>query len=99
MLRGSYQGNGSAEIENRDPATRVTLKSEKQGDNMAEKQKYYVEVFVQDFHGKRTSLGKHETHVENWTLYVAMTPMLALSEIVRSIHLEFSGKVPEPDLP
>lgn len=74
---------------------------------MAEKPKYYVEVFVQDFHGRRTSLGKHETHVENWTLCIDVSPgqvsdlqsghlvepSLTLANIVNCIHLEFSGKV------
>jgi len=76
---------------------------------MAKRPKYYVEIFVQDFHGKRTSLGKHETHVEDWTLCVdvsmnlksdmhsghLMEPRLSLANIVSFIHLEFSGKVPE----
>jgi len=53
-----YQGKSPTENKKQGPARGVTLKSEKQVDDMAEQPKYYVEIFVQDFHGKRTSLGK-----------------------------------------
>lgn len=102
MQRERYQGKSDRKRKKQGPVTGVTLK---QGDNMAEKPKYYVEVFVQDFHGKRISLGTHETHVENWTLCVEVTPRpdslanhlvepnLTLANIVSCIHLEFKGKV------
>ena len=62
---------------------------------MSEPQKYYVEFFVRDFHGVRTSCGKFETHVENYTLCVDVPQELALSNLVSQFEIEFSGKVPE----
>ena len=60
---------------------------------MPEQQRYCVEIFVQDFQGKRTSLGTFEMHVENWTLCVNIPPTMELSNLVRALHLEFKEKV------
>jgi len=62
---------------------------------MSEPQKYQVEFFFRDFQGTRTSCGKFETHVENYTLCVEVPKKLALSNMVSQFELEFSGKVPE----
>ena len=63
--------------------------------DITKQSEYYVEFFVQDFQGSRTSWGMYQTQIDNYTLYINVPQELFLSSEIRCFHLEFSGKVRE----
>ena len=60
---------------------------------MAEPEKINLEIFAQDSRGKRESLGKYVTYMENYTLCVTI-PRLTSLELsdMRFLHIEISRK-------
>jgi len=49
------------------------------------------EIIVQDFRGKKQSIGKYQSDIKNYTLCVDVEKY-DLSHII-AIHIEFKGKV------
>lgn len=58
-------------------------------------EKIKLEVFAQDTRGKRESLGKYETEIENYTLCIDMRGRCKNLANILFVHLEFFGKILE----